>query len=178
MLRQLLATVLFIPLLLGCALQGASAAPPLSPDQRAIRPDQRELVAETCDQVMGLGHGGLYRGECMDSLARSLAVRAEGARLASSFSACRSRGLSEGTAAFSTCMLDNPGEGRTAAAAPLKLAHDTAAPESAKSYFNVNNSSRWRREQYSCAQIGLTPGSAAFGQCVASLDASLMPNGF
>jgi hypothetical protein len=178
MFRHILATAALIPLLLGCALTGASAEPPLSPDLRAISADQRGLVTEVCDRVMGLGRGGVYRSECMDSLARSFAAKTQGIQTASNFSACRSRGLSEGTAAFSTCMLDSRG---TYAAQPQpaqKIAYDWTTPENAKSYFDVSNSVRWRREQYSCAQIGLTPGTGGFGQCVASLEAALMPNPF
>jgi hypothetical protein len=56
------------------------------------------------------------------------------------------------------------------------LTYDMNAPENAKGYFDVSNSVHWRREQYSCAQLGLTPGTGAFGQCVASLEGALMPN--
>lgn len=178
MLRHILATAALIPLLLGCALVGASAEPPLSPDLRAIGQDQRGLVAEVCDRVMGLSRGGYYRSECMDSLARSSVAKAEGAQMAGNYSACHSRGLSEGTAAFSTCMLENRETYAAQSQEPQKIAYDWTTPENAKSYFDVSNSVRWRREQYSCAQIGLTPGTGGFGQCVAGLEAALMPNPF
>lgn len=178
MLRHILATAALIPVLLGCALTGASAEPPLSPDMRSIAPDQRGMVAEVCDRVMGLSRGGVYRSECMDSLARSFAAKAEGMQMAGNFSACRNRGLNEGTAAFSTCMLDSRETYAAPPQPPQKIAYDWTTPENAKSYFDVNNSVRWRREQYSCAQIGLTPGTGAFGQCVARLEAALMPNPF
>lgn len=173
--RKLLATAALVPLLLACAPLGASAVP-LSPEQRALAPDQRALVAEACDRVMGLSEGGIYRQNCMDSLARSLARKAGGAQMAGSYAACRGQGLQEGTAAFSTCMLDD--RGAAMPAQPVKLAYDANTPENSKSYFDVNNRVHWRREQYSCAQIGLTPGTAAFGQCTASLEGALLPNPF
>ena len=176
--RKHLATAALLPLLLASMPLGASAAPPLSPEQRALAPDQRELVAQTCDRVMGLSSGGLYRQECMDSLARTVAGRDETAHLVGSYQTCRGQGLHEGTAAFSTCMLDSQDRGAAMSAEPVKLAYDWNTPENAKSYFDVSNHVHWRREQYACAQIGLTPGSAAFGQCTGGLEAALMPNPF
>jgi hypothetical protein len=73
-------------------------------------------------------------------------------------------------------MLDRQSRPVTAAARNVSLAYDTSAPENTKGYFDVNNTVHWRREQYSCAQLGLTPGTGAFGQCVASLDAAMLPN--
>ena len=176
--RRLLATAAFLPLLLACVPLGASAAPPLSPEQRALAPDQRELVAQTCDRVMGLSSGGIYRQECMDSLARSVAGKTETAHLVGSYQACRGQGLHEGTAAFSTCMLDSQAPGAAMSAEPVKLAYDWNTPENSKGYFDVNNRVHWRREQYACAQIGLTPGTGAFGECTTSLEGALMPNPF
>ncbi|HZQ41316.1 MAG TPA: hypothetical protein VFA87_10990 [Rhizomicrobium sp.] len=173
--RQLLATAI-VPLLLACVPLAASAAPPLSPEQRALSPGQRALVAETCDRVMGLSEGGIYRQECMDSLARSVAAKAESARLADSYRLCRSHGLNEGMPGFSTCILDNPDP--VLPVVNVKLAYDPSTSENSKSYFDVNNRIHWRREQHACAQIGLTPGAAAFSQCTASLEAALMPNPF
>ena len=167
--RKLLAAAALVPLLL--APLSASAAPPLSPEQRAIDPGQRELVAATCDRVMGLSSGGIYRQECMDSLARSVARKTESARMAGAYVACRGQGLNEGTAAFSTCMLDD--RGAAVSAQPVKLAYDSNTPENAKSYFDVTNSVHWRREQYACAQIGLTPGTGGFAECTAGLEAAL-----
>ena len=91
---------------------------------------------------------------------------------------CRGQGLNEGTAAFSTCMLDSQDRGAAMSSGPVKLAYDTSTPENSKSYFDVSNRVHWRREQYACAQIGLTPGTAAFGACMAGLEAALMPNPF
>jgi hypothetical protein len=167
--HKLLAAAALVPLLM--APLAASAAPPLSPEQRAIDPGQRELVAATCDRVMGLSGGGIYRQECLDSLARSVAAKAASARMADSYAACRGQGLHEGTAAFSTCMLDD--RGAAVSVQPVKLAYDSNRAENTKSYFDVTNSVHWRREQYACAQIGLTPGTGGFAECTAGLEAAL-----
>lgn len=167
--HKLLAAAALVPLLM--APLAASAAPLLSPEQRAIDPGQRELVAATCDRVMGLSGGGIYRQECLDSLARSVAAKAASARMADSYVACRGQGLHEGTAAFSTCMLND--RGAVVPVQSVKLAYDSNTPENAKSYFAVTNSVHWRREQYACAQIGLTPGTGGFAECTAGLEAAL-----
>ena len=167
--HKLLAATALVPLLM--APLSACAAPPLSPEQRAIDPGQRELVAATCDRVMGLSGGGIYRQECLDSLARAVAAKAASARMADSYVACRAQGLHEGTAAFSTCMLND--RGAAVPVQPVKLAYDANTPENAKSYFDVTNSVHWRRAQYACAQIGLTPGTGGFAECTAGLQAAL-----
>ena len=41
------------------------------------------------------------------------------------------------------------------------------------SYSDSNAEERRRKEEYSCAQLGILPGSPGFGQCVAELDGSL-----
>jgi len=41
------------------------------------------------------------------------------------------------------------------------------------SYSESTAAERRRKEEYSCAQLGLLPGSPGFGQCVAELDGSL-----
>jgi hypothetical protein len=152
-----------------CAPFASSASPVLSPEQVS-------LVQATCDRVMGLAHSGVYRDECRDSLSQSLARKVQAEAMAAGYGDCREQKLAEGTAAFSTCMLDHQSGSRPATMQPVSLAYDTSAPENAKGYFDVTNSVHWRREQYSCAQLGLTPGTGAFGQCVASLDAALLPD--
>jgi hypothetical protein len=169
MVRKLLTTLLIAPLMVACAPFAASAAPALSPEQAS-------LVQATCDQVMGLAHGGVYRDECRESLSASLAKKLEAEGMAGSYVDCRGQGLNEGSPAFSACVLDRKSRPVAAAAQPASLSYDMRAPENAKGYFDVTNAVHWRREQYSCARLGLTPGTGAFGQCVASLDAALMPN--
>jgi hypothetical protein len=124
---------------------------------------------------MGLAQSGVYRDLCRESLSQSLARKAEAEGMAGAYGECRQQGLDESSAAFSSCMLDRQSRPHGLTAQAAKLAYDANAPENAKSYFHVSNTVHWRRERYSCAQLGLTPGTGAFGQCVASLDAALMP---
>jgi hypothetical protein len=169
MVRKILTAALFAPFMAACAPFAASATPVLNPEQVS-------LVQATCDRVMGLAHSGVYRDECRDSLSQSLARKMEAEGMAGAYGDCSRQGLGEGSAAFSTCVLDRQSQPRAARVQTVSLAYDANMPQNAKGYFDVNNSEHWRREQYSCAQLGLTPGTGAFGQCVASLDAALMPN--
>jgi hypothetical protein len=169
MIRKILSAALLAPFMVACAPFAASAVP-------ALTPAQVSLVQATCDRVMGLAHGGVYRDECRESLSQSLVRKAEAEGMAGAYGDCSRQGLGEGSAAFSTCMLDRQSQPRAAATQPVSLTYDMAAPENAKGYFDVTNAVHWRREQYSCAQLGLTPGTGAFGQCVASLDGALLPN--
>jgi hypothetical protein len=47
--------------------------------------------------------------------------------------------------------------------------------EAGKSFFAVSPIVRWNREHYSCARLGLAPGSTLSGQCVDSLEDAFMP---
>ena len=53
MVRKLLVTALIAPMMIACT-PFASSAPVLSPEQSS-------LVQVTCDRVMGLARGGVYR---------------------------------------------------------------------------------------------------------------------
>jgi hypothetical protein len=168
MVRKILTMTLLAPLIIACAPFAQAPVPTLAPEQAS-------LVQTTCDRVMGLAHSGIYRDECRESLSQSLARKVEAEGMAGAYHECRQQGLNEGSAAFSSCMLDRHSRSPIPTTQAVSLAYDADAPENAKSYFHVSNSVHWRREQYSCAQLGLTPGTGAFGQCVASLDAALMP---
>lgn len=171
MVRKSFAAALLAPFLASCASFAAPSAPVLTPQQAS-------LVQMTCNRIMGLAHSGVYREECQESLTQTLARKMEVRSMAGAYADCSRQDLREGSAAFSTCMLDRRSQPATAVAQTASLAYDAAAPENTKSYFEVSNAEHWRREQYSCAQLGLTPGNVAFDQCVADLNAALAPNPF
>ena len=67
----------------------------------------------------------------------------------------------------------------TAAGAPvvpqlLNLTPVADQLQNGKSFYNVSSDVRTLRERYACAQLGLTPGSFAFGSCVASLEGNFV----
>jgi hypothetical protein len=166
MLRKFLATATFIPLAMGCA--------PLAQAQEYASPEQ-SLVDQTCTQVLGLQRGQTYFAGCRDSLSNILVARNEGQALVVAYASCSQQGLVEGTAAYSTCVL---GASKSVPVAPQRLAIAStggAETEAGKSFYEVPPHVRWNRERYACAQLGLLPGGALFGQCVASLDGAFLP---
>jgi hypothetical protein len=59
---------------------------------------------------------------------------------------------------------------------PVAAAYASGDTEAGKSFYAVPPSVRWNRERYSCARLGLLPGSTPFGQCVAGLEDAFMPS--
>jgi hypothetical protein len=168
MLRKILACTTLMPMLLACA-------PFAQADIQSMSPEQVSLVDSTCMQVMGLRKGEYYFFQCRDSLAQSLAAKTEGQDMVAAYRDCRQRGLAEGTAAFSTCMLDSPA--RTSRPQSMAVA-DTTTPGvvAGHSFYHMPPRERFQHERYSCAQLGLLPGTGTFGECVTSLEGAMTAN--
>jgi hypothetical protein len=169
-LRKISVFAIVFLVLAACASYPASAT--------VLSPDQTSLVDATCTRIMGLRKGEYYYAMCQESLTRSLAARTEGEARARSYDDCRRQGYAEDSAALSVCVLEkqDAAPARLASAnvsAQLVLPHDD--PDAGESYYNVTPSAHWKREQYSCAQLGFVPGSSVFANCVARLDADLLP---
>jgi hypothetical protein len=168
MLRKILACTTLMPMLLACA-------PFAQADIQSMSPEQISLVDSTCMQVMGLRKGEYYFFQCRDSLAQSLAAKTDGQDMAAAYRDCRQRGLAEGTAAFSTCMLDSPAR----ASRPQSMAvADATIPGvvAGHSFYHMPPRERFQHERYSCAQLGLLPGTGTFGECVTSLEGAMTAN--
>ena len=168
MLRKILAFTILAPALLACA--------PFAPtDLQSMTPQQLSLVDTTCTQVMGLRAGEYYFAQCRETLAHALAAKIEDQDMGAAYGDCRWRGLAEGTAAFSTCMLDSKATASPAEAVPANFAGN-AGVDSGKSFYHMTPREAFQHERYSCAQLGLLPGGGAFGQCVANLQIAMMAN--
>lgn len=168
MLRKLIVSLTAAPLMMGCAVFAQAQ------DLNHMSAPQKEMISATCTQVMGLRQGEFYFNECQDSLAHTLAMRDAAYANMSAEDSCRAGGLAPGSAALATCMLDRQ-SGAHAPFAPGKIAvSDTIQP--GKSYYNVSPTVQFERKRYACAQLGLTPGSGIFGECVTGLVGALMPN--
>jgi hypothetical protein len=170
MLRTILACAALMPMILACT-------PFAQADMQSMSPDQASLVDSTCNQIMGLRRGDYYFALCRESLARSFVAKLEGQGMAAAYRDCRQRGLGEGTAALSTCvlMLDPPAR---ASSAQLPAVADTTAlgADTGQSFYHMPPRIRIEHERYSCAQLGLLPGSGAFGDCFASLNVAMTFN--
>ncbi len=137
-----------------------------------LGPNQINLIRSTCETVMRI-RNGVDMEACMRSLADTMVAQTEGEIVWRADADCARQGLPRGTAAFAMCVLnreraDPPSQ--NAAAIPPVLVY---APQSTEGYYNASFDTKRRREQYACAQLGISPVSPTFGQCVADLDASL-----
>lgn len=168
MLRNIPFFIALAPILLACAPFGQT-------DIQAMSPEQASLMDSTCTQVMGLKQGQYQFALCRESLAGVVVANTAGQNMAAAYEQCSQRGLVEGTARFSTCMLESNAKAPPPQVTPIAY---TGAPgtEPGKSFFDVTPHVRWNRERYSCAQLGLVPGSGAFGQCVARLESAFTPD--
>jgi hypothetical protein len=167
MLRNILACTALASVLLACAPVGQT-------DLQAMSPQQASLVDTTCMRVMGLQQGQYQFALCRESLANTLAARREGQDMAAAYTDCRHQGLADGTAAFSTCMLQS--HATASAPQPMEVAYTAAAStEPGKSFFSIPPHAQFQRERYACAQLGLLPGSGLFGHCVANLQIAMLP---
>ena len=168
MFRKALACATAMPMLLACA-------PFAQADIQSMSPEQLSLVDATCTQIMGLRQGEYYFATCRESLSHSLKARMQGQEMAAAYRDCRQRGIAEGTAPFSTCMLDS--KAMVSPLQPVATGYsDTPSIEPGKSFYHASPRVVFQRERYSCAQLGLLPGSGAFGECVASLQGAMMSN--
>lgn len=167
MLRRIIFVTAAFALSSACAVQAAS---------NAVTPQQASIIEASCTSIMGLRPGEFAYLACRESLSATAAGLMEGQSRLQAYDACRGRGIAPDSAALSTCMLDSE------QAAPVQVASTQTSPATVSgalvadsSYYHVTHAAQWRREQYSCAQLGLVPGSAVFTHCVASLDADLQP---
>jgi hypothetical protein len=166
-LRAFLATAAFLPMVIAHAPMAQAFG---------ISTEQLSSVDQTCLEVLGLKRGETYFARCQESLSNALAVRNEGHAVAATYSDCKQRGLVDGTGAFSTCMLE---DFTPASGAVERLAISStggAETEAGRSFYEVAPHVQWKRERYACAQLGLLPGSAPFGDCVASLQGAFLPD--
>ena len=161
-----------IPLIGSCASYGMDAP--------TLAPTQLSMIDSTCNEIMGLHRGEYYYQMCQESLGNSLTGKLAAEGTARGWTDCRNEHLAPGSADFAACVLQrqtSPSTSESLTPTAAKLVYPRDELQSSKSYYRVTNAIHWKREQYSCAQLGLEPGSNAFAQCVASLDASLLPPG-
>ena len=166
MFRKILFAALVTPLLGACATQSV-ASPSLPPEQAAV-------AQAACHRVMRLDPGIAQYDACVRSLSNTLTQAAGQGRFLAAAQRCDKAGLAHDRQAYAQCLLDRRD---TAAATPsarhLDAAYVKPADSNPDSYFHSDNATKRHREEYACADLGLTPGGGAFASCVADLDWSL-----
>lgn len=168
MIRKLLVAAAVIPLLAACAEFEASA--------HEVTPQQTAAIEATCTKVMRLHKGQSEFEACVSSLSGSVAYHASADLAANAYRDCAQTGLKRETPDFSRCVLDHEniqrdsGQASFGAAARLNAAYVQPADNDPSDYFGTSRSTRRRREQYSCAELGLEPSTGPFISCVNNLD--------
>ena len=168
--RKIVFLAIVIPLMGSCASYGMESP--------ALAPAQISLIDSTCGEIMGLHRGEYYYQMCQESLGNSLSGKLAAEDTARGWTDCRNARLAPGSADFAACVLQHqtsPSVSADPTPTAARLVYPRDQLQSDKSYYRVTNAMHWKREQYSCAQLGLEPGSGGFAHCVASLDAALLP---
>lgn len=140
-----------------------------------LSPEQVSLTHETCVNIMRVSQGTVQFDACAESLAKTLSDGNKIQLLTKSYDDCTAAHHKDGTPEFASCVLDRknalsqPGGAVAESDSTLPSKNEAAQ----RSYSSSNAEERRRKEEYSCAQLGLSPGRASFGQCVAQLDVAL-----
>ena len=171
MMRKLFVSGIALQLLTACAAYQGSAS--------ALPPQRTVAVEATCTNVMGLTKGEAEFAGCVSSLSSAVAEQLQAAVTNRAYRACEESGLQRETPEFSRCVL-NRENSRLASDVPQvnpvsRIDADYAKPADgdSESYFRMTFNQRHRREQYSCAGLGLDPGTGSFVSCVDNLDTTL-----
>lgn len=171
MIRRMFFSAIALPFLSACAAyQG-------SPSEFA--PQQPAALEATCTKVMGLTKGEAEFSGCVSSLSATIAGQLQAKATNNAYRDCVKMGLKSETPEFSRCVLDreNSQSGlnnlQTSPASGIDVSYYQPNDGEIRSYFRMTAGERRRQEQYSCADLGINPGSGGFVSCVDNLDMTL-----
>ena len=170
--RRPTATPVMAGILALASIAGCAVAGPYNPGN--LPADQLAQVGGLCQSVIGLQPGEAHYVGCVESLSDSLRGLGHSRAVARAHGDCLDRGLKPDTPELAECVL------RSAETTPSQAPHLAVRPVSesqeqgsAKSYFRTSRRDVRRREELSCARLGLEPGTGGFAGCVAGLQATL-----
>jgi hypothetical protein len=139
-----------------------------------LSPEQASRARETCAGVVRVNQGTVQFDACVESLSRTLSDGNKIQLLTKSYDDCMAAHHKDGTPEFAACVLDRKNAlshpGGAIAGSDFTLPANEAAQ---RTFSSSNADERRRKEEYACAQLGLSPGRASFGQCVTQLDVAL-----
>lgn len=152
---------------LAATLAGTASAAPYNPQY--LPPDQLAEVGRICQSVIRVQPGEAHYVGCVESLSDSWRGLEHARTLGEARASCLDRGLKPDTPDLAECEL------KLARAAPptIRPVSTGGEPVSGKSYFYSSPSDVRRREELSCARLGIEPGSGAFLSCVAGLQSTM-----
>ena len=151
----------------GAALASVASAAPYNPEH--LPPDQVAEVDRICQSVLRVQPGEAHFVGCVESLSDSWRGLEHARALSEARATCLDRGLKPGAPDLAECELS---VARTAPPA-IRPVSTREEPVSEKSYFSASPRDVHRREELSCARLGLEPGSGGFMSCVAGLQSTL-----
>jgi hypothetical protein len=162
---------------LACALAftniaaSAAAGPyPYNPD----RLDQTQLgqIGRACQAVVGVQPPESRYFACVGSLSDSARNVGRGRALHQAENDCLRKGLRTGSPDLDVCVVQSAREGG-APPPELAMSRPMEEPGLSKSYPYASQREVHRREELSCARLGLDPAGGAFASCVGGLDSAL-----
>jgi len=149
----------------------AHAAPyPYNPD--GLDGGQTSQIAQTCRSVVGVGPADARYYACVGALSGSAKNLDRGRALREARGDCESRGYRAGSPDLDVCVVQSADRSRVAAP-DMAMSRPMEEPGLAKSYAYAPQSEVHRREELSCARMGMDPSSGGFAECVAGLDSAL-----
>jgi hypothetical protein len=150
---------------------GAHAAPyPYNPD--GLDGGQTSQIAQTCRSVVGVGPSDARYYACVGALSGSAKNLDRGRALQQARGDCLSHGYGAGSPDLDVCVVQSAGRERPAAP-DMAMSRPMEEPGRTRSYAYAPQSEVHRREELSCARMGMDPSSGGFAECVAGLDSAL-----
>jgi hypothetical protein len=140
----------------------------------ALSVDQAALVKQTCSDTMRIRQGYVQYQACVESLSATLVKREEVKRLSSAYDICTNKEHLQGSSQFAQCVLNQKNAPANLPQGGAVTVNDAAPASTAtRSFTESDAEGRRALEERACANLGLTPGQAAFGDCVTHLDVNL-----
>jgi hypothetical protein len=127
-------------------------------------------LGQICRSVVGASPGEAHYVGCVESLSESQRSFDHDRAVGQARASCLAEGLRPNTPDLAECTLNRSRTARADAVRPVVAAD---RPGAAKSYFYASPSEVHRREETSCAGLGLEPGSGGFASCVASMQSAM-----
>lgn len=135
-------------------------------------PDRAADVGDICRSVVRVGPMSADYYACVRSLSDSMRHAARNEAMDQARADCAGRGYRRGSPDMAVCVLQSS-QVKPGAVPDLAIRDAGDEPAPSRSYAYASQRDTFRREQLSCARLGLDPGAAAFQSCVASLDSAL-----
>jgi hypothetical protein len=127
-------------------------------------------LGQICQSVVGASPGEAHYVGCVENLSESRSAFDHDRAVGQARASCLEEGLRPDTAELAQCALSRS---RTVRASDVRPVVSSGRPGATKSYFYASPNEAHRREETSCAGLGLAPGSSGFTSCVAGMQSAM-----